>query len=146
MKAKQHTTSRIDEGTFAKATARGKANLARLPVASSARYAAGRIHVELNNGCSFEFPVEMAEGLAGAKVADLRVIEVMGAGQGLYWPKLGADLFVPSLVRGILGTKQWMAQIGAAGGKAATEAKAAAARNNGKLGGRPSKSRELVVA
>jgi hypothetical protein len=102
--------------------------------------------VELNNGCAFEFPVEHAQGLAGAKAADLRTIEIQAAGLGLYWPKLDADLYVPSLVKGILGTKQWMAQIGASGGRAATAAKAAAARANGKLGGRPRKPRELETA
>ena len=108
--------------------------------------AAGRIHVELNNGCAFEFPVAHAQGLAGAKAAELRTIEVSAAGLGLHWPKLDADLYVPSLVKGVLGTKQWMTQIGAVGGKAATVAKAAAARANGKLGGRPRKPRALETA
>lgn len=40
-------------------------------------------------------------------------------------------------MKGALGTKQWMAEIGAAGGRAASPAKAAAARANGALGGRP---------
>jgi hypothetical protein len=138
--------STIDEETFGKATERGRRLLERGPLATAARYQAGRIHVELNNGCAFEFPVEHAQGLAGAKAADLRTIEVQAAGLGLYWPKLDADLYVPSLVKGILGTKQWMAQIGASGGRAATAAKAAAARANGKLGGRPRKPRELETA
>jgi len=55
-------------------------------------------------------------------------------------------LYVPALVKGVLGTKQWMSQIGTAGGRAATVAKAAAARANGKLGGRPRKSRALETA
>lgn len=136
-------TSPIDEATFAKAQERGRRLLERGPLATAARYEAGRIHVELNNGCAFEFPVEHAEGLAGAKVADLRTIEVQAAGLGLYWPKLDADLYVPTLVKGVLGTKQWMAQIGASGGRAATAVKAAAARANGKLGGRPRKPNPL---
>jgi hypothetical protein len=72
-------------------------------------------------------------------VADLRLIEVTAAGLGLHWPSLDADLYVPDLVKGILGTKAWMAHIGAAGGKAASKAKTRAARVNGKLGGRPRK-------
>lgn len=131
----------IDEATFARASERGRRLLARGPLATSARYEAGRIHVELDNGCAFEFPVEQAQGLAGAKASDLQTIEVSAAGLGLHWPKLDADLYVPALVRGSLGTKQWMAEIGAAGGKAATGAKAAAARVNGRLGGRPRKPR-----
>ena len=138
--------SMIDESDFAKASQRGRRMLARGPLAIAARYEAGRIHVELNNGCAFEFPVEHAQGLAGAKATQLRIIEVSAAGLGLHWPKLDADLYVPSLVKGILGTKQWMTQIGSVGGKAATAAKAAAARANGKLGGRPRKARSLEPA
>ncbi|MFN0304753.1 MAG: DUF2442 domain-containing protein [Burkholderiales bacterium] len=136
----------VDEASFAKASERGRRLLARGPLATAARYAAGRIHVELNNGCAFEFPIAHAQGLAGAKATDLRRIEVSAAGLGLHWPKLDADLYVPALVKGILGTKQWMTQIGAVGGKAATAAKAAAARANGKLGGRPRKPRALETA
>ena len=138
--------SMIDEATLAKASERGRRILARGPLATAAKYAAGRIRVELNNGCAFEFPVEQAQGLAGAKAADLRNIEISAAGLGLHWPKLDADLHVPALVKGVLGTKQWMTQIGAAGGKSATVAKAAAARANGKLGGRPRKTRAVDAA
>ena len=134
----------IDEATYAKANERGARVLARGPLATAAKYEAGRIHVELNNGCAFEFPVEQAQGLAGAKVMDLRIIEIQSRGLGLHWPTLDADLYVPSLVKGILGSKQWMAQIGTAGGKTSTVAKAAAARANGKRGGRPKKNREPV--
>jgi hypothetical protein len=129
----------LDDAAVAKASARGRRLLARGPLATAARYDAGRIHVELSNGCAFEFPVEHAQGLAGAKVADLTTIEITAGGLGLYWPRLDADLYVPTLVKGVLGTRQWMAQIGAVGGQAATNAKAAAARANGKLGGRPRK-------
>jgi HTH-type transcriptional regulator / antitoxin MqsA len=31
---------------------------------------------------------------------------------GIYWPKLDADLYVPTLVKALLGTKEWMAPIG----------------------------------
>ena len=135
--------SMIDEATLAKATERGRRTLVRGPLATAARYAAGRIRVELNNGCAFDFPVEQAQGLAGAKATNLRTIEISASGLGLHWPNLDADLYVLDLVKGILGTKRWMAQIGAAGGKATTVAKAAAARANGKLGGRPRKARVL---
>jgi hypothetical protein len=142
----KHRAPAIDEAEFAKASEQGRRLLARGPLATAAKYEAGHIRVELNNGCAFEFPVEHAQGLAGAKAADLRVIEVSAAGLGLHWPKLDADLYVPSLVKGILGTKQWMAEIGAAGGKATTLAKSDAARTNGRLGGRPRKPRALETA
>jgi Protein of unknown function (DUF2442) len=140
MATARHHASTIDDAAFAKASERGRRLLARGPLATSARYEAGRIHVELNNGCAFEFPVTHAEGLARAKALELQTIEVSASGLGLHWPKLDADLYVPAIVKGILGTKQWMTQIGALGGSAATVAKAAASRANGKLRGRPRKS------
>jgi Protein of unknown function (DUF2442) len=127
----------IDEEQFVKASERGQRLQARSVTAQSARYAAGRIHVELSNGCAFAFPVAHAEGLVGATVAQLRDIEISGAGLSLVWPRLDADLYVPSLARGVLGTKQWMARIGSVGGSVVTQAKSAAARANGQLGGRP---------
>ena len=62
------------------------------------------------------------------------------SGLGIYFPELDVDFYLPSLLEGFLGSKQWMAaQMGKAGGKATAAAKAAAARANGKLGGRPRK-------
>lgn len=146
MATSTHTLPSADVETFAKASEHGRRLLARSPLATAVRYESGRIHVELNNGCAFEFPVEQAQGLAGAKVADLRVIEIQASGLGLYWPKLDADLYVPTLVKGVLGTKRWMSEIGASGGRATSASKATAARANGKLGGRPKKRNELEAA
>jgi Protein of unknown function (DUF2442) len=146
MANRKHLDSAIDGAAFAKASERGRRLLSRGPLAVAAKYESGRIRVELNNGCAFEFPVAHAQDLAGAKVSDLRTIEISAAGLGLHWPKLDADLYVPSLVKGVLGTRQWMTEIGAAGGRAATVAKAAAARANGKLGGRPRKAGPLETA
>jgi hypothetical protein len=87
------------------------------------------------------FPPQLAEGLAGAAPADLGEIEISPAGLGLHWPRLDADLYVPALLQGVFGTRQWMAaQLGAAGGRARSEAKAASARENGRKGGRPRKN------
>lgn len=134
-----------DDFEAANANARGRRAMARGPRAISARYDAGagrRIVVELDNGCAFAFPVDQAQGLVGAREADLNVIEISPSGLGLHWPALDADLSVPALVRGVLGTKQWMAQIGQAGGQATTDKKAAASRANGKRGGRPPGARK----
>lgn len=125
---------------FAQANAAGRRQLARGQLATAASYKAGRVHVELNNGCAFAFPVAQVEDLAGASTKDLRHIEIAAGGLGLYFPRLDADLYVPNLVKGVLGTKRWMSQIGALGGHITSTAKATAARNNGKLGGRPKKT------
>ncbi len=133
---KHHPPAR-EAASFARASEQGRRLLARGPLAISAKYDAGRIHVELNNGCAFVFPAKHAQDLAGAKALDLRRIEIQSAGLSLHWPLLDADLYVPSLVKSVLGSRQWMTHIGSLGGKAATAPKAAAARANGKLGGRP---------
>jgi Protein of unknown function (DUF2442) len=138
--------SSIDQSAFSKANERGRKVLARGPLAISVKYKDGRIHVELNNGCAFIFPAAHAQELVGAKAAQLHVIEITSAGLGLYWPKLDADLYVPTLVKGVLGTKDWMAKIGASGGSATTPAKAVASRANGKLGGRPRSVTKLEAA
>ena len=82
----------------------------------------------------------MAEGLADAKPADLAVIEITPTGLGLHWPKLDADLYLPALLEGVFGSPRWMAGLlGKSGGLARTPAKVAAARANGRKGGRPRK-------
>ncbi|MGD9885585.1 MAG: DUF2442 domain-containing protein [Reyranella sp.] len=80
------------------------------------------------------------EGLADASPVELSQIEISSAGLGLHWPKLDADVYVPALLQGVLGSKSWMAkQLESVGGQARTEAKSAAARENGRKGGRPKK-------
>lgn len=81
--------------------------------AVSARYDAqlGRVAVRLHNGLHFSFPAEFAEGLAGAAHEDLAEIEISPAGLGLHWPRLDADLYIPSLLQGIYGTQRWMARL-----------------------------------
>ena len=98
--------------------------------------------VRLNTGIEIAFPVALAEGLAGASPEDLADIEVSPTGLGLHWPRLDADLYVPALLRGVLGSRSWMAaQMGAAGGRSRSPAKTAAARENGRKGGQPRRDR-----
>ncbi|MEY2340815.1 DUF2442 domain-containing protein [Acidithiobacillus sp. IBUN Pt1247-S3] len=80
----------------------------------------------------------MAEGLENASPEDLAAIEISPSGLGLHWPKLDADLYVPGLMAGQLGSRSWMAsQLGTIGGRARSPAKAISARANGRKGGRP---------
>lgn len=130
---------------FEAANARGAARLAKTPKAVSARYdrRVGRVVIELSTGLAVSFKPHDAQGLETAKPDDLANIEISPSGLGLHVPALDADLYLPSLLAGFLGSRKWMAaSMGKAGGQSATEAKAAAARANGKLGGRPKKVRE----
>ena len=111
--------------------------------AVSARYdrRRARIVVALDTGLEMTFPARMAQGLSGADADDLADIEISGAGLGLYWPRLDADLYIPALMQGIFGSKAWMArELGASGGRSRTPAKIAASRRNGQTGGRPKKT------
>lgn len=129
----------VTDPEFAAATARMDA-ARQAGHAVKARYdrRAGRVVVALNTGVQIAFPPHLAEGLAGAGVDDLGVIEISATGLGLHWPRLDADLYVPALLQGVFGTRAWMAAaLGAAGGRASSAAKTAAARENGRKGGRP---------
>lgn len=110
--------------------------------AVSARYdrRTSRVIVTLNTGVQLAFPTKLAEGLANASPESLAEIEISPAGLGLHWPQLDADVYVPALLQGVFGSKNWMArQLGSNGGRSRTDAKIAAARENGLKGGRPRK-------
>jgi hypothetical protein len=88
-------------------------------------------------GGSTAFAPDLAEGLTGADPQALGNFELSGGGYGLHWPALDVDLTVPGLLAGIFGTAKWMA---AQAGRSSSPAKAAAARRNGRKGGRPRKA------
>jgi len=116
--------------------------LASGPQAVAARYdrRVSRVMVTLSNGLELAFTPHLAEGLADAVPADLAVIEITPSGLGLHWPRLDADLYLPSLLQGVFGSPRWMAGLlGRSGGLARSDAKSAAARANGRKGGRPRK-------
>ncbi len=128
------TDSQIDAALKRGATAR-----LREPRAAAARYdgRSGRVIVELTNGCTFAFPPKLAQGLEAATEEQLSQVEILGAGSGLHWEALDADLSIPGLLAGLFGTKAYLAQ---QAGRATSPAKAAAARANGTKGGRPGRS------
>lgn len=107
------------------------------PHAISAHYdrASGHVVVELSSKLTVSFSPRDAEGLAGAAPSQLEKIEISPSGFGLHFPKLDADLYVPGLLEGFLGSKKWMAsRLGQAGGRSRSRAKKAS-RANGRLGG-----------
>lgn len=124
------------------AEARGQAAMETEPRATAARYnhKTGRVTVDLANGCTYVFPAHLVQDLCDASHDDLASIEVDGMGFNLHWPKLDADLYVPALVAGVFGTRDWMSKAMARqAGRTRSPAKAAAARANGAKGGRPKK-------
>ncbi|MCD6679338.1 MAG: DUF2442 domain-containing protein [Burkholderiaceae bacterium] len=117
--------------------------LAEGPRASSARYdrRRRRVVVQLESGVELAFSPNGVQGVDGAPDDALSSIEVSPSGLGLHFPMLDADVFLPALIAGVRGSARWMAtELGRAGGRSTSRAKAVAARRNGALGGRPRKT------
>lgn len=134
----------ITDKDIERANSHGQTRKAKHPAAVAVRYdeATNKVVVSLANGVDISFPPSAAQGLEKATPAQLRDVEVAGAGTGIFFPELDADLYVPGLIQGVMGTRKWMAaRLGAAGGAVRTPKKSAASRENGKLGGRPRKVR-----
>jgi hypothetical protein len=135
--------AKLTDAEFEAAEARGRKLLETEPRAAAARYesATGRVVVELANGCAYAFPAHLVQDLQGAGHDDLANVRVDGLGFNLHWPALDADLYVPALIAGIFGTRDWMAKEAARrAGQVKSPAKAAASRANGLKGGRPRKA------
>lgn len=133
----------LTDANFEAAEARGRTLLDSEPRAASARYdrASGKVILDLINGCTYTFPVHLVQDLQGASEDDLAHVEVDGLGFNLHWPALDADLYVPALVAGIFGTREWMTrELARRAGQMKSAAKTAAARANGAKGGRPRKA------
>src|SRR5215471_10301794 len=124
---------------ISRAMARGRRRALREPSVARARYdrRTGRVVVDLTNGCSFVFPPRSLQGLARADQSALADIEILGAGHGLRWPSLDVDFTVPGLLVGVFGTRAWQSELARRAGQSKSPAKAAAARRNGRRGGRP---------
>lgn len=102
--------------------------------------------IELDSGTLVGVPTASMQDLAGVDLAQLAVIEISPNGFGLHFPNVDADVYLPGLLEGVLGTKAWMAERGRKGGQATSVAKKAAAQANGRLGGRPPKAKEMEAA
>lgn len=128
---------------FASANRRARGLQASMPRVVSARYdrKSGRIVIQLSSHLDVSFSPRDAQGLEKATPSQLREIEITPSGFGIHFPKLDADLYLPAILAGFLGSRKWMAsRLGAAGGKSRSVAKQAASRANGRLGGRPKKA------
>lgn len=130
-------------GDFATANQRARELQASTPKVISARYdrQRRRIVIKLRPDLELSLAPKDAEGLEKAKPSQLEDIEISPSGFGLHFPKLDADLYVPGLLEGLLGSRKWMAaRLGQAGGRSRSHAKQAASKANGRLGGRPKKA------
>ena len=140
---------KITDEVLASSNRRAAARKAAFPLAVSVRYdrRVSRVVIKLNSGLELAFSPKQVQGLEHAHSADLADAEITPSGLGIHFPKLDADLYIPALLEGFLGSKRWMAaEAGKIGGASSSVAKAVAARKNGKLGGRPKKAKDLLAA
>jgi hypothetical protein len=95
-----------------------------------------RVLVEFGNGCLFGFPVWMVPGTSRATPRELEQIQLEPCGEAVIWEDLNADTHVIGTMMEAFHLK---AQAAKYLGSATSPAKAEAARENGKKGGRPRK-------
>ena len=102
----------INRRTLENANRHAAERLQAGPVVLATRYDEGldRAVIELDTGIEIVFPPRRAQGLETACPADLSPIEISPSGLGLHFPKLDADLYLPSLLDGFFGSKRWVSR------------------------------------
>jgi hypothetical protein len=124
---------------FANASRAGKRAAKTEARASTVAYRSREhaLRIELTNGAAITLPVRLIPNLKRATAQDIRAVEILGRGGGLHWESLDLDLSVPGLLSSVFAGPEWLAELGRVGGRRSSAAKAAAARKNGRKGGRP---------
>jgi hypothetical protein len=128
---------------YEEATERARSLQTSLPRAVRAYYdrAGQKLVIDLNSKLTLSFSPHDVQGLEQATPSQLKEVEISPSGFGIHFPRLDADIFVPALLEGFLGSKKWMAsRLGKLGGQSRSRAKKASSRANGRLGGRPRKA------
>jgi len=101
----------IDADAYEAAEREGALQRALLPAAVAVRYdgATDRVLVVLDTGVELAFAPWLVQGLGGAEAGDLVEAEISPSGHGVHFPRLNADVFLPGLLEGVMGTRRWMA-------------------------------------
>jgi Protein of unknown function (DUF2442) len=123
------------------ARARGQARVEDPSIVVNAHYDSNADAIELafKRGGSLSIPRALVPGLERASASKLEAVRVSPAGDVLSWPSLDVDVYIPGLVERAFGNRLFAASTGRRGGRRRSKAKAAAAKANGRKGGRPQK-------
>ena len=119
---------KVSKNEFEAANTRAATRLRKTPCATTARYERkrDRVVIGLNTGIEVAFRPRDAQGLERAKPDQLDTIEISPSGLGIHFPKLDAEIYLPALLEGFLGSKRWIAaEHGKIGGSISSSAKAA---------------------
>ena len=116
------------EQQYAEATERGKTEMASGVYAAAARYdkVKRRLVVDMANGMTLLIPTYLLQSLQAATAKELAEIEILGAGSGLYWPKLDVDIGVAGLLAEIFRGNKLVTKLGSVGTRVNSKAKRAA--------------------
>lgn len=130
-----------DRDRFVQARAEGLARSQDPTAVIDARYEPRErsLRLTFRSGGGMLIPIGKVSELSGRSPAELARIDVSPLGDGLSWPALDVDIYVPGLVEDVFGARLFAAATGRRGGRRRSKAKAAAARLNGAKGGRPRK-------
>jgi hypothetical protein len=134
---------------FELASQRAKVLQGSIPKATAARYdrKTDRIVIRLSSNLDVSFSPHDVQGLEQAMPPQLNEIEISPSGLGIHFPRLDADIYLPAILEGFLGSKKWMAsRLGRIGGRSRSAAKKAASKKNGMLGGRPPKRTHMTTS
>jgi hypothetical protein len=93
----------------------------------------------MTSGVLFGFPARSIAALASARDAELEAVTLSPGGGALHWEALDVDLSVPGLILSAVEPAERRRELARLAGRSTSRAKAAAARANGRKGGRPRK-------
>ena len=141
MATREERLDRAADAQLTTARAAGRARRTRGEIAIAIRYVpqSNCFRILLASGVTLSIPRHLIQGLEHAPLKDARRVELAGRGYGLHWPTLDVDIAIPDLLAGSFGTKAWMSALARVAGRTKSAAKASAARENGRKGGRPRK-------
>lgn len=102
----------ITDAEIEAATRRGELMQATWPAATAVRYdsVAHRIVISLSSGVDVSFAPGDAQGLENARPEDLAMTEISPSGFGVHFPAIDADIYIPNLLQGRLGSEKWRRQ------------------------------------
>lgn len=101
---------KVSANEFHAANKRALQRMVKSVRAVSAKYdrRIGMVVVQLSSGLYLQFRPRDIQGMEHARPSDLGEIMISPSGLGLYVSALDADVHVPGLMRGILGSRAWM--------------------------------------